>query len=46
MKQSNIYDMTFVEKHNLNSIIDVLVHGCGLKYHYLKKKLIMLPVLF
>jgi hypothetical protein len=27
-----IYDITFVEKYNLNSIIDVLIHGYGLNF--------------
>jgi hypothetical protein len=31
-----IYDMTFVEKYNVNSIIDVLIHGYGLKCHFKK----------
>jgi hypothetical protein len=33
-----IYDMTFAKKYNVNSIIDVLIHGYGFKCHYLKKK--------
>jgi hypothetical protein len=32
-----IYDMTFVFKNILNSIIDKLVHGYGFKCHYYKK---------
>ncbi len=26
--------MTFVEKYNVNSIIDVLIHGYGFQCHY------------
>jgi len=40
-----IYDMTFVEKYNVNSIIDVLIHGYGFKCHYFKNVLTMLPLL-
>ncbi len=40
-----IYDMTFVEKYNVNSIIDVLIHCYGLKCHYFKNVLTMLPIL-
>jgi hypothetical protein len=29
-----IYDMTFLEIYNVNSIVDVLIHGYGLKCHY------------
>jgi hypothetical protein len=37
--------MTFVEKYNVNSIIDVLIHGYGLKCDYFKNVLTMLPIL-
>jgi hypothetical protein len=37
-----IYDMKFVEKCNLNSIIDVLIHGYGFKCLYLKNVFTML----
>jgi hypothetical protein len=37
--------MKFVEKYNVNSIIDVLIHGYGFKCHSFFKKLIMLPLL-
>jgi hypothetical protein len=37
--------MTFVEKYKLNSIIDKLIHGYGLKCHYFFKKITMLPLL-
>jgi hypothetical protein len=39
-----IYDITFVESYNINSIIDVF-HGFGLKCHYFKNVLIILPLL-
>jgi len=39
-----IYDITFVEYYNVNSIIDVF-HGYGLKYHYFKNVLTRLPLL-
>jgi hypothetical protein len=37
--------MTFVEKYNVNSIIDVLIHGYGFKCHNIKNVVIMLPIL-
>jgi hypothetical protein len=37
--------MTFVEKYNVNSIINVLIHDYGFKYHYFKNVLTMLPIL-
>jgi hypothetical protein len=40
-----IYNMTFVEKYNVNSIVDVLIHGYGLKCHYFKNVLTVLPIL-
>jgi hypothetical protein len=40
-----IYDMTFVEKYKLNSIIDNLIRGYGFKCQYLRNKITMLPLL-
>jgi hypothetical protein len=40
-----IYDITFVEKYIVNSIIDALIHGYRLKCHYFKNVLTMLPLL-
>jgi hypothetical protein len=37
--------MNFVEKYNVNSIIDVLIHGYGLKCYYSKNVLTMWPIL-
>jgi hypothetical protein len=39
-----IYDITFVEWYNVNSIIDVF-HGYGLKWNVFKNVLIILPLL-
>jgi hypothetical protein len=39
-----IYDITFVEWYNENSIIGKF-HGYGLKWHYFKNVLTILPLL-
>jgi len=39
-----IYDITFVEEYNVNSIIDVF-HGCCLKWRYSTNVLTILTLL-